>query len=89
MADGYQAARRLLDREPTLTAVFALGDVIALGAMRAMADLGLSIPGDISVVGYDGIVSSEYSIPRLTTIRQDAEQLAIFRAGGRPDLSVL
>lgn len=76
MADGYQAARRLLDREPTLTAVFALGDVIALGAMRAMADLGLSIPGDISVVGYDGIVSSEYSIPRLTTIRQDAEQLA-------------
>ena len=76
MADGYQAARRLLEREPSLTAVFALGDVIALGAMRAMADLGLRIPEDISVVGYDGIPSSEYSIPRLSTVRQNPEQLA-------------
>ncbi len=76
MAEGYRAAGRLLQKEPHLTAIFALGDVIALGAMRALADRGLRIPEDISVVGYDGIVSSEYSIPRLTTVRQDTEQLA-------------
>lgn len=76
MAAGYEAAKRLLKREPELTAIFALGDVIALGAMRAMADLGLKIPEDISIIGYDGIVSSAYSIPRLTTIRQDGEALA-------------
>ncbi len=76
MEEGYRAASRLLQKEPGLTAIFALGDVIALGAMRALADRGFKIPEDISVVGYDGIVSSEYSIPRLTTVRQDAEQLA-------------
>lgn len=76
MADGYGAACRLLKRRPDLTAVFALGDVIALGAMRAMADLGLRVPEDVSVVGYDGIISSQYSIPRLTTVKQDTEQLA-------------
>ena len=76
MAEGYRAAKRLLEREPGLTALFALGDVIALGAMRALADQGLSVPGDISVVGYDGTSSAAYSVPRLTTIRQDTAQLA-------------
>lgn len=76
MAEGYRAAKRLLEREPGLTAVFALGDVIALGAMRAICDLGLRVPEDISIVGYDGIAASNFSIPRLTTIRQDSAQLA-------------
>lgn len=76
MAEGYEAAKRLLERSPGITALFALGDVIALGAMRAAADMGLSIPGDISIVGFDGTASSEYSIPRLTTVKQDTEQLA-------------
>ena len=44
--------------------------------LRALADQGLSVPGDISVVGYDGTSSSAYSVPRLTTIRQDTAQLA-------------
>lgn len=76
MAEGYRVAKRLLEREPGLTAVFALGDVIALGAMRAICDLGLRVPEDISIVGYDGIAASNFSIPRLTTIRQDSAQLA-------------
>ena len=76
MAEGYRAAKRLLEREPGLTAVFALGDVIALGAMRAICDLGMRVPEDISIVGYDGIAASNFSIPRLTTIRQDSAQLA-------------
>lgn len=76
MASGYAAARKLLEREPDLTALFALGDVIALGAMRAIYDLGLRVPEDISIVGYDGIDTTNFCIPRLTTIRQDSAQLA-------------
>lgn len=76
MEDGYQGARRLLERAPDLTALYALGDVIALGAVRAIRDLGLRVPEDISVVGYDGTAFSRYSVPRLTTIRQDTAQLA-------------
>ena len=44
--------------------------------MRAIKDMGLSIPEDISVLGYDGIESSRYSIPRLSTVRQDTDMLA-------------
>ena len=76
MADGYAAAKELLGREPDITALFALGDVIALGAMRAICDLGLRIPDDISIVGYDGIDTANFCIPRLTTVRQDAAELA-------------
>ena len=76
MADGYAAARRLLDRRPDLTAIFAVSDVMAMGVIRALNDLGKRVPQDISVVGYDGISMAGYSVPRLTTIRQDTAQLA-------------
>ena len=75
-AYNYEAAGQLLDREPGLTAIFALGDVIALGCIRALMDRGRRVPEDISVVGYDGVVLSRYSIPRLTTVRQDTAALA-------------
>lgn len=76
MEEGYDAMVRLIMRSPDLTAVFALGDAIALGAMRAVFDMGLSIPGDLSLVGFDGVSSSQFSIPRLTTIRQDTRLIA-------------
>ena len=76
MEEGYDAMVRLIMRSPDLTAVFALGDAIALGAMRAVFDMGLSIPGDLSLVGFDGANSSQFSIPRLTTIRQDTRLIA-------------
>lgn len=76
MACGYQAAMKLLRRMPNITALFALGDVIALGAMRALWDLGLRIPQDISIIGYDDIASAQFCYPRLTTIRQDTAALA-------------
>lgn len=76
MADGYEAAKTLLERAPELTAIFALGDVIAIGAMRAICDLGRRVPDDISLVGYDGLAAAHFCIPRLTTIRQDAAELA-------------
>ena len=76
MGAGYEAAMRLLERADDLTAVFAFGDVIALGALRAATDRGFRVPLDISLVGFDGVDVSQYSVPRLTTVRQDAGLLA-------------
>ncbi len=76
MPDAYAATRRLLARQPHLTAIFALSDVMALGAIRALRDMGKRVPEDISVVGYDGIVIGQYSLPRLTTVQQDTQRLA-------------
>ena len=76
MEDGYQAAKRLLERTPDTTAIFAISDVIAIGAMRAIFDLGLKIPEDISLVGYDGIAIGRYCVPRLSTVAQDTRTLA-------------
>ena len=73
---GYEAARKLLLKSPDLTGIFAISDVIAIGAMRVFKDMDLSVPEDVSVVGFDGVNLAEYSIPRLATIRQDAETLA-------------
>lgn len=76
MTDGYQAACSLLDRNPELTAIFAMSDVIAIGAIRALRDRGKRVPEDISVIGYDGIASARFSVPRLATIQQDTRQFA-------------
>ncbi len=75
-SDAYDTTKRLLGRCPELTALFCVSDVMAMGAIRALADLGRQVPGDISVVGYDGIPLSRFSVPRLTTVRQDTQQLA-------------
>ena len=76
MPEAYAATRVLLERCPELTAIFAVSDVMALGAIRALRDIGKRVPEDISVVGYDGLVTGQYSLPRLTTVRQDTQQLA-------------
>lgn len=73
---GYIAMDRLLQRHPDLEAVFVLSDMMALGAMRAAADRGYRIPGDLSLLGFDGLALSAYSIPRLTTISQNTDLLA-------------
>ena len=75
-AEGYRAAQALLDRHPDFTALFAMSDVMALGAIRALADAGRRVPEDISVVGFDGLPIGEYTLPRLSTVAQSVEQLA-------------
>jgi len=72
----YEGAQRLLIKNPELTAIFAMSDVMAIGAMRAIADKGLSIPEDISIIGFDGIDLANYYNPKLTTIRQLQDELA-------------
>ena len=76
MDDAYTAAGRLLDRCPELTAIFALSDVMAIGVIRALKDRGLRVPEDISVMGYDGVPMGKFTVPRLSTVRQDIQQMA-------------
>lgn len=59
-----------------LTAIFATSDVMAIGAMKGIVDCGLTVPKDISILGYDNIVLAEYVMPTLTTISQDLEGVA-------------
>ena len=77
MPMAYEATLRLLDRSPELTALFAMSDVMAIGALRALRDRGRRVPEDISVMGYDGIELGRFCVPRLSTVRQDAERLAL------------
>jgi DNA-binding LacI/PurR family transcriptional regulator len=73
---GYQAMQRLLRRTPHPTAVFAANDRLAIGAMLAIHQAGLRVPGDVSIVGLDDIEVAAYQTPRLTTIRQSFTDLA-------------
>lgn len=74
--DGYQAMTRLLNRpDPLPTAVVCINDAVAQGAIRAIADKGLRVPEDISVVSCDQFPSGEYSCPRLTTLDQQNSYL--------------
>lgn len=75
-ADGYKAARRLLEKGRAFTALFCMSDVMAIGAIRALADMGKNVPGDVSVIGFDGLTFGEYTTPRLSTIRQNAADMA-------------
>lgn len=70
--DGYQAALQLLKRADRPTALIAINDLLAIGVMRAAADLGLSVPTDLSLVGYDDIPMAKYMVPRLTTVSKEA-----------------
>lgn len=74
--DGYRATCNLLDRGRKFTALFAMSDVMAIGAIRALKDRGLRVPEDVSVVGFDDLKISTFTLPRLSTICQDAQALA-------------
>jgi LacI family transcriptional regulator len=70
--DGYQASLKLLALTPRPTAILAINDLLAMGAVRAAVDSGLQVPKDISFVGYDNILMANYLVPRLTTVTKDA-----------------
>ena len=89
---GAAGTRRLLDRD--VTGIIAASDMMALGAIRAVRERGLEVPGDVSVVGYDDTDLMRFTDPPLTTIRQPVEQIAdhiateiLAQIGGRaPDV---
>lgn len=72
---GYMAAEKLLRLPNPPTAIFAANDIMAMGAIRAICDNGFTVPGDISVMGYDDIEFCNLSVPPLTTIHQPKYQV--------------
>ncbi|REJ07016.1 LacI family transcriptional regulator [Microbacterium bovistercoris] len=75
-ANGALAMRELLARGVEFDAVFGLNDTLALGAMRVLQEAGRRVPGDIAVIGFDGLDEAEYSIPSLTTVDPGRDWIA-------------
>lgn len=73
----YHGMNSLLARRAEFTALFAMSDVIAFGAIRALVSAGFQVPKDVSVIGFDGITMSRYCVPVMTTIVQPSEQIAL------------
>jgi LacI family transcriptional regulator len=67
---GYGPVKALLSRTRNFTALFAFNDIAAIGAIRALHEAGLRVPEDVSVIGFDDVLSAPFGIPSLTTIRQ-------------------
>lgn len=78
---GYELGRELLDRGD-VTAVFAANDHIALGLYRAISEVGLSVPDDVSIVGFDDIPEAAYFAPPLTTVHQDFAKVGALSLAG-------
>ena len=76
LQEGYDAIRSLHDRGIGFDAVFALTDVVALGALRALADAGLRVPDDVQVIGFDDIDEAPYLVPALSSINPGHEEMA-------------
>lgn len=75
-ASGYRLGRKLA-ATPEVTAVFSANDDMSIGLVRALAEAGRSVPGDVSVVGFDDNPAAAYLSPPLTTVRQDFDAYAI------------
>ncbi|MGN9813683.1 LacI family DNA-binding transcriptional regulator, partial [Micromonospora sp. BQ11] len=75
-ASGYAAVDALLSSGTDVDAMFCFNDVLALGAIRAITDHGLSVPGDIAVVGCDDVEEAAYATPSLTSIAPDKAAIA-------------
>ena len=74
---GYTAMTKVLATGTGPTAVFAVNDLMALGAIEAIRDAGLSVPDDISVVGFDDIPTAALSTPRLSTVAQPSYDVGV------------
>ena len=73
---GYQGMGRRLRSGPPPRAIFAASDLLAVGALRALHEAELSVPEDVAVVSFDGSAESDFSRPRLTSLRQPINEIA-------------
>lgn len=74
--DGYKATQQLIANDRQFTALFAIADVMAIGAIRALHNNGLRVPKDVSVMGFDGLVLGSYLVPQLSSVIQSAHSMA-------------
>ena len=72
----YEAAKKLLLRKKDITALFAMSDTMAIGACKAITDMGFNVPDDISVIGFDGIDMAAFYNPQITTFKQPVAEIA-------------
>jgi DNA-binding LacI/PurR family transcriptional regulator len=72
--DAYKAVREFLDRGTDVDGLFAVTDVLAIGALHAFADAGFRVPADVSVVGFDDLPRAAHVNPPLTTIQQNIRE---------------
>jgi LacI family transcriptional regulator len=79
MEDGRTAAHQLCDQYPTISAIFAYNDFMAIGAIRAAHERSVRVPEDLSIVGFDDIPQAQFTYPALTSIQQP--KLAMGRSG--------
>ncbi|QGQ95512.1 LacI family transcriptional regulator [Paenibacillus psychroresistens] len=76
-ASGANAVRELWMQNPKVTAIFCANDLMAMGAIMALTQLGIRIPEQVSIVGYDGAAFTGYSNPPLTTVCHSAQRIGI------------
>ena len=74
--DGYNATQQLIANDRSFTALFAIADVMAIGAIRALHNNGLRVPQDVSVMGFDGLALGSCLVPQLSTVIQSAKKMA-------------
>ncbi|MCE5170858.1 LacI family transcriptional regulator [Paenibacillus profundus] len=90
--DGCEGAARVLQLEHRPTALFTCNDLIAVGSMQSAQRLGLSVPDDLSIIGFDDTILSKIVVPRLTTILQPIQEMAketvqlLLRQSDTPDM---
>lgn len=77
---GYRATKRLLAAGTEFTALFAFNDISAIGAVRALHEAGLDVPKNVSVVGFDDVLSAALHHPALTTVRQPLSRMGTLAA---------
>ncbi len=74
-ASGYTAGLKLLQHHPRPTAIFVCNDMMAIGTLRAASQLGLKVPDDLAIVGFDDIELSSYTTPLLSTVSQPKQEI--------------
>jgi LacI family transcriptional regulator len=72
---GYPVVQKLLARKAQFTAVVAFNDMSAIGIIRALQDVNIRVPQDVSIVGFDDIEAAAFTVPRLTTVRQPLSEM--------------
>ena len=75
--DGYKATKKLLKNGSEYSAIFAISDVMAIGAIRALWEAGKKVPEDVSIIGLDGLPLGKYLVPQLSTVQQDFRTIVL------------
>lgn len=74
--DAYKESKKMLEANPEITAIFAISDIMAVGAAKASFDLGRKVGEEISIMGFDGMDMAKYYEPSITTVKQPKNEMS-------------